>query len=208
MEIVIASTNLHKIREIREMCKQLKNIDFLSLLNFPDYVQIEESGDTLEKNAILKAVDAAEKLNKWTIADDSGLFVPVLDGAPGVRSRRYASEDANDTENRQRLLQALEGMAEYKRSAYYECSLVLASPEGVKKNVTGRCEGYITDTERGRNGFGYDSIFMKNEYNKTFAELEESVKNQISHRMKALQKLIPTLESLSLQNDQQGSNNN
>lgn len=200
MEIVIASTNLHKIREFREMCKQLKNIDFLSLLNFPDYVQIEESGETLEENAILKAEDAAKKLNKWTIADDSGLFVPILDGSgPGVRSRRYASDDANDSENRHRLLQALEGMDEYKRSAYFECCLVLASPEGVKKCVTGRCEGYITDAERGRNGFGYDSIFMKNEYNKTFAELEESVKNQISHRMKALQKLLPTLESLSCQ---------
>lgn len=196
MEIVIASTNLHKVREFREMCKQLKNIDFLSLLNFPDYVQIEETGETLEENAILKAVDAAKKLNKWVIADDSGLFVPILEGAPGVKSRRYASDEATDSENRHRLLQDLEGMDEYKRSAYFECCLALATPEGVKKCVTARCEGYITNAERGNHGFGYDSIFIKNEYNKTFAELEESVKNQVSHRIKALQKLLPTLESL------------
>lgn len=196
MEIVIASTNLHKVREFREMCKQLKNIDFLSLLNFPDYVQIEETGETLEENAILKAVDAAKKLNKWVIADDSGLFVPILEGAPGVKSRRYASDEATDSENRHRLLQDLEWMDEYKRSAYFECCLALATPEGVKKCVTARCEGYITNAERGNHGFGYDSIFIKNEYNKTFAELDESVKNQVSHRIKALQKLLPTLESL------------
>ncbi len=197
MEIVIASSNLHKIREFREMCKLLKNIDFLSLKHFPNYVAIEETGNTLIENATLKAVHASQVLNKWTLADDSGLFVPILNGAPGVHSRRYASENPTDSENRQKLLRELQEMSEIKRSAYYECCLVIAAPgAGVKKYVTGRCEGYITMEERGRNGFGYDSIFMKNEYNKTFAELEESVKNQISHRMKAFQKLLPFLEAM------------
>lgn len=196
MEIVIASTNLHKIREIREMCRQLKNIDFLSLRDFPHYVQIEETADTLEGNALLKAEDAAKHLNKWTLAEDSGLFVPILNGAPGVFSRRYSSEEATDAENRKKLLEALKGMEGLKRSAYFECCMVLASPEKVIKSVIGRCEGYIADKERGNNGFGYDSIFIKNDYSKTFAELEESKKNQISHRMKAFQKILPTLEGL------------
>lgn len=197
MEIVIASTNLHKIREIREMAKFLKNIEFLSLRNFPDYLQVDETADTLGGNALLKAEHAAKALNKWCLAEDSGLFVPILGGAPGVHSRRYASPDATDAENRQKLLKSLEGMDDIKRSAYFECCMVLATPEGVKKTAIGRCEGYIATEERGRNGFGYDSIFYKNDYPKTFAELEDSIKNQISHRMKAFQKMLPTLETLT-----------
>lgn len=197
MDIVIASNNLHKIREFREMCKLLKSIDFVSIRNFPDYTPPEESENTLQGNAVLKAVDAAKRLNKWALADDSGLFVPILNGAPGVRSRRYASDNPTDFENRQKLLLDLGNIDEGKRSAYYECCIALASPEGIQKCVTGRCEGYIITEERGRNGFGYDSLFVKNEYNKTFAELEETIKNQISHRMKAFQKLLPSLEALA-----------
>jgi XTP/dITP diphosphohydrolase len=196
MDIVLASTNVHKIRELREMCKKLKHIEFLSLRDFPNYVQVPETGTTLEENATLKAEDAARSLNKWVIAEDSGLFVPTLNGAPGVYSARYASENATDSENRKKLLKELTDMDEFKRAAYFECCIVLASPEGVKKITVGRCEGYIGTEERGRNGFGYDSIFFKNDYNKSFAELEESVKNQVSHRMKAFQKLLPTLEAL------------
>ncbi len=198
MEIVIASSNLHKIREFRGMCKLLKNIDFLSLSNFPHYIPLEESGKTLVENATLKAEHAARALNKWVLADDSGLFVPILNGAPGIHSRRYASSNPSDYENRQKLLLELQKMSEIDRSAYYECCLALASPTGLIKCVTGRCEGYITTEEKGRNGFGYDSIFMKNEYNKTFAELEDGVKNQISHRMKAFQKILPSLEAVPI----------
>jgi XTP/dITP diphosphohydrolase len=198
MEIVIASSNLHKIREFRGMCKLLKNIDFLSLSNFPHYIPLEESGKTLAENAMLKAEHAARALNKWVLADDSGLFVPILNGAPGIHSRRYVSDNSSDSENRQKLLLELQKINEIDRSAYYECCLALASPTGLIKCVTGRCEGYITNEEKGRNGFGYDSIFMKNEYNKTFAELEDGVKNQISHRMKAFQKILPSLEAVSI----------
>lgn len=196
MEIILASTNVHKIRELREMCRPLKNIEILSLRDFPTYVQIEETGSTLAENATLKAEHAAKNLNKIVIAEDSGLFVPILNGDPGVYSRRYASENATDLENRQKLLKELKGMEELQRSAYFECCIVLASPEKILKTVVGRCEGYIANEERGRNGFGYDFIFIKNDYNKTFAELEELVKNQVSHRMKAFQKLFPTLEAL------------
>lgn len=196
MELVIASHNVHKIREFRDMLKQLKNVDVLSLLDFPHYSLPEETGTTFKENAILKAVDAAVVLNKWVLADDSGLVVPSLNGDPGVKSRRYAGFDATDSENRQKLLANLENLDDSKRSCYFECCLALASPEGLQKQVSGTCEGTIAREARGRNGFGYDSLFIKSEYDKTFAELEENVKNRISHRRKAFEKLMPSLETL------------
>jgi len=197
MELVIASRNLHKIREFRNMLKPFKAIDVLSLLNFPAYVALPEEGGSFQEIAVSKAEHAAAELKKWILADDSGLVVPALGGDPGVRSRRYAGDEASDAENRKKLLMALQGMSDLQRSAYYECCLVLVSPEGVKKTVTGTCEGYILDEERGRNGFGYDSLFVKNEYDKTFAELPEGTKNRISHRCKALDRLTPLLESIN-----------
>lgn len=197
MELVIASRNLHKIREFRSMLKPFKAIDVLSLLNFPAYESPPEEGNTFQEIATAKAAHAAAALQKWVLADDSGLVVPALGGEPGVRSRRYAGEDASDAENRKKLLAAIKGLGELQRSAYYECSLVLAAPEGVQKCVTGTCEGVLVLEERGRNGFGYDSLFVKNEYDKTFAELPEDIKNRISHRCKALDRLTPQLESIN-----------
>lgn len=196
MEIVIASKNLHKIREFREIMKHLSAIDFLSLHNFPHYEPLPEEAHTFKENAIDKAVHAAKTLNKWVLADDSGLAVMALNGAPGVKSRRYAGDDATDAENRLKLLTAMCDFREHQRGAYYECCLVLASPAGVKKCVTGLCEGSILTEEKGRNGFGYDSLFVKNDYDKSFAEIDESTKNRISHRYKAFEKLAPTLETL------------
>lgn len=196
MEIVIASNNLHKIREFREMLKKFKFIDLLSLVNFPNYLAPPEIGKTFQENAILKAKHAAAALDKWVLADDSGLVVPALNGSPGTHSRRYAGEDATDSENRQKLLNSMQNFKNMERSAYFECCLALASPEGLKKCVTGVIEGVILDKERGRNGFGYDSLFVKHEYDKSFAEIDEATKNRISHRHKAFEKLMPTLESL------------
>lgn len=197
MELVIASNNLHKIREFREMLKILKNkIDLSSLCNFPEYVPPEEIGKSFEENARLKAEHAAKALNVWVLSDDSGLVVPALDGAPGIFSRRYSGEDATDSENRKKLLKELKNKNGLERAAYYECCLVLANPEGVVKVVTGICEGLIVESERGRNGFGYDPLFLKHEYSETFAELGESTKNRISHRKKAVEKMLPTLERL------------
>jgi len=196
MEIVIASHSVHKIREFREMLKSFKNIDVLSLLNFPHYSLPEETGTTFEENAIQKAVDAAFVLNKWVLADDSGLVVHSLNGEPGIFSRRYAGNEATDAENRQKLLLKMKGLENEKRTCYFECCLALASPEGLKKAVSATCEGKIIKEERGRNGFGYDPLFIKSEYDKTFAELEESTKNRISHRRKAFEKLVSTLEAL------------
>lgn len=196
MELVIATHNLHKVREIREMLKSLPHLDILSLLNFPTYQLPEETGKSFEENASLKAEDAAKALKKWVLADDSGLVVPSLNGRPGIYSARYAGEDATDTENRQKLLEEMKDLKEIQRSAYYDCCLALADPKGIRKITHGIVEGVISDNERGRNGFGYDPIFIKNDYDKTFAELDEQTKNKISHRRKALDKLIPSLESL------------
>lgn len=196
MEIVIASLNLHKVREFREMLRALGGFDILSLHHFPDYQPPAETGKTFKDNAVLKAVHAAQHLGKLVLADDSGLVVPILDGEPGVLSRRYAGEDATDADNRRKLLKALTGRGNLQRSAYFECCIALADPNGLKKAVTGRCEGVITTEERGGNGFGYDSIFMKHDYDKTFAELDEAVKNRISHRGKAFANIALVLEPL------------
>ncbi|NGX43244.1 MAG: Non-canonical purine NTP pyrophosphatase [Chlamydiae bacterium] len=196
MELVLATNNLHKIREIREMLKGQKNIDILSLLNFSDYKPEEEKGKTFAENAALKAEHAAKALNKWVLADDSGLVVPALNDRPGVISRRYAGDDATDAENCHKLLEDMETMEDLKRAAYFECCLVLANPEGLVKSVTGKVEGMIITEEKGNSGFGYDPVFLKNDYDKTFAELDESTKNRISHRRKALDKLLSEIEAL------------
>lgn len=200
MELVLASSNVHKIRELREMLKsykRLQHLDILSLLNFPDYKAPPEDGATFKENVEIKALDAAKKLGKWVIADDSGLVIPALQGAPGVYSARYAGEEATDAENRQKLLQQMQGLQDIQRTGYFECWLSLASPEGIKKTVSGTCEGLILEEEKGRNGFGYDPLFIKHDYDKTFSELDEQTKNKISHRRKAVEKLLPTLEALN-----------
>ncbi len=196
MEIVIASTNMHKIREFRSLLKPLKHFDVLSLLDFPSYVPLEETGETFEEIVSTKAVHAAKALNKWALADDSGLVVPALRGEPGIRSARYAGEHATDRENCQKLLTEMSGLQESGRYAYFECWIAIASPEGLQKAEKGVCEGTIIEQERGRHGFGYDTLFRKHEYSKTFAELDETIKNRISHRRKAFDRISLFLESL------------
>lgn len=196
MEIVIASSNLHKIREFRDMLKSFKHIDVLSLHNFPQYEPPPEEGKSFKDIAIFKATHAAGALQKIVLADDSGLIVPALGGLPGVNSRRYAGQDATDAENRQKLLKELEGRDNHDRSAYFECCLALAKPEKLLKCATGTCEGIILKEEKGRNGFGYDSLFVKTDYDKTFAEIDEATKNRVSHRRKAFEKLSSILEMM------------
>lgn len=196
MELVIASRNLHKIREFRSMLKEYPHLDVLSLLDFPHYEPLPETGNSFEENAVQKSLHAAKTLNRWTLADDSGLVVPHLQGAPGVRSARYAGEKATDAENRHKLLKDMRDILEPQRQGYYECWIAVASPDRLKKTVRGLCEGTILSEERGSRGFGYDSLFIKYEYGKSFAEIEETLKNRISHRRKALDKLHVFLSSL------------
>ncbi len=195
-ELVIASTNIHKIREFRAMLKPDARFDLLSLCDFPEYVPPEETGQTFEENAVLKAIHAAKTLHRWVIADDSGLVVPALSGAPGIYSARYAGKNATDLDNRKKLLEQLKHLLEEDRNAYYECCIAIASPQD-SKNVR---EELAKERFFNRNGaevvLGYDPLFVKHGYNKSFAELEESTKNRISHRRKALDKILFSFESL------------
>lgn len=202
MELVIATTNFHKILELKAMIRsQLKDIEFLSLRDFPNYIAPEERGASFAEITELKALHAAKSLGFYTIADDSGLVVPALNGEPGLFSRRYAGESATDKENIDKLVGKLNAIRDEDRFAFFECALSLASPTGIIKTTTGICEGHLLLEPRGRSGFGYDSIFIKHDYNKTFAELEEDIKNRISHRRKAFDKLIPHLEAELLKLD-------
>jgi XTP/dITP diphosphohydrolase len=198
-QLVIASKNIHKIREMKSILNGLlPNIDILSLLDFPNYQPPEETGSTFEENAILKATHAALRIKKWVISDDSGLVVPALNGEPGVYSARYAGNNATDADNRKKLLSKIEEIDEKDRDAYFKCCVALASQDGLKKCVCATCEGRVELQERGGEGFGYDPIFVKHDYNKTFAELSESLKNKISHRRKAIDKILTTIESIML----------
>jgi XTP/dITP diphosphohydrolase len=206
MQLVIASRNVHKLREFRAiLLKSVPDLDIFSLIDFPEYQPPEESGATFEENAILKAVHAAHSLQKWVLSDDSGLVVPALQGAPGVFSARYAGSHATDAENRKKLLGKMGHLSDTLRQAYFECWIALASPEGLQKVVKGLCEGVILDSERGRQGFGYDSIFVKHGYGKSFGELDDSTKNEISHRRKAFSKMLPTIK-LVIDQERQSAN--
>jgi len=187
MRLIIASRNVHKIREFRAILKLFPKLDLLSLIDFPFYTPQEETGTSFIENSTAKAIHAAAQLDAWVIADDSGLIVPALNGEPGIFSHRYAGDNATDKQNRQKLLNSMQHLQDPLRHAYFECVISLASPEGLKKTATGKVEGAILEKEKGSLGFGYG---------KTFAQLEESIKNKISHRRKALDKLFPILESL------------
>lgn len=178
------------------MLKSYKNLDVLSLLDFPNYIPLPENKDSMEENAVQKAVHAAQALNLWALADDTGLIVPALQESPGVLSARYAGPQATDADNRKKLLRSMEPLQDSDRQAYFECWLAIASPDGLKKKVRGICEGIIAPQEKGGRGFGYDSLFIKHEYGKTFAELEETIKNRVSHRRKALDKLHLYIDAL------------
>ncbi|MBM3198446.1 MAG: RdgB/HAM1 family non-canonical purine NTP pyrophosphatase [Chlamydiae bacterium] len=196
MELILASTNIHKTRELKSLLKPL-GFDLLTLFDFPGYVPPEESGSTFQDNALIKAISAANTHKKWALSDDSGLIVPSLQGQPGVHSARYAGVGATDRENCLKLLEAMVSFRDpEKRSAHFICAIALASPEGKSWVFQGTCEGLIEEEPRGRNGFSYDAIFRKHDYNKTFAELDEEIKSKVSHRRKALDKALLFLESL------------
>lgn len=195
MKILIASTNSHKIREYSHLLNVIPDLTILSLRHYPDYIPPDENGTSFEANAILKASHAATTLQILTLADDGGLVIPALQGEPGLYSRRYAGPNSTDSENVQKVVQKISLLSETDRSAYFVCALALASPEHLKKCVVATCEGEVLEQPKGRYGFAYDKIFVKNGYHKTFGELEESIKNKISHRYIAFEMLLPTLQA-------------
>jgi len=193
MEIVLATRNEGKLREIRELIKGLE-VEILSLKDIPEVPVIRESGSSFRENALMKAEAIASFTKKVTIADDSGLEVDFLNGNPGVYSARFAGENANDDANNEELLIRLKGVPLSKRGATFRCVIAVVSPEGKEDIAEGECRGIIQFEGRGEFGFGYDPLFFVPEYGKTFAELPPEIKNKISHRAKAMEKLRVVLK--------------
>ncbi len=199
MKLVLATRNQGKVREISEILRDQNGIELLSLCNYPDAPDVVEDGKTYEENAIKKAASLAEHTGHLTIGDDSGLAVDALDGAPGVHSARYAGENASDQDRIAKLLNALQDIPDDRRSGRFICAVAIAEPLAQVQVVRGVCEGRITHTPRGASGFGYDPVFVPTGYNKTFAELGDTVKNQISHRAKALDKARKLLSEMNFE---------
>ncbi|MFC7371287.1 XTP/dITP diphosphatase [Fictibacillus iocasae] len=188
--IVVATKNAGKVKEFQNMLHP-KGFSVLSLLDYEEIEDVEETGTTFEENAKLKAETICEVLQTPVIADDSGLEVDALGGEPGVYSARYAGEEKDDNKNIDKLLQELEGVG--NREARFVCALAVAIPDKPSAVFRGTCEGEIAHERRGTNGFGYDPVFYLPEKKKTMAELEKEEKNLISHRAAALRHLQETL---------------
>lgn len=181
--IVIATKNAGKAREYREMLAPL-GITIKTLADFPP-IQIDENGQTFEENATIKAKTVADKLGLPVMADDSGLIVDALDGAPGVHSARYAG-DHDDAANNEKLLKELAMVPDDQRTAHFHTTIVGWQPDGKKLVANGRVDGHILHQLTGENGFGYDPLFYVDELSCSMAELTADQKNQISHRGRAL----------------------
>ena len=184
--LVIATRNPGKTAEIRAMLKdfpiEIKNLD-----DFGPIPEVKEDGDTFDENAYKKASFVSKVLGLPALADDSGLVVDALDGAPGVFSARYAGENATDEQRYNKLLREMKGRT--NRKAAFECVISIAVPPGPALTYEARCEGLITEKPSGENGFGYDPVFFYPPLKKTFAEISSEEKNRVSHRGKALREL-------------------
>ncbi len=192
MEIVLATNNRHKLREFQEILAD-RGITVVPLSNFPGYPQVEEDGRTFDENALKKAREIAAYTGRVTMADDSGLEVDFLDGAPGIFSARYAGEGSTDAVNNQKLLRELAGVDEESRGARFRCVIALVAPAGQERVVEGICRGRIAGELRGDSGFGYDPLFIDEHSGRTFAEMDAGQKNAISHRYRAIQALKAVL---------------
>ena len=188
MRIVFATKNEGKVKEITEMLAST-GIELVSLNHFKSLPEIVEDGNTYLENALKKAKIISDFTGEKVLADDSGLQVDVLRGEPGIYSARYAGEGATDEENNAKLLAKLKDVPQEKRTAAFFCALVLYSQDGHYQSFEAQWQGRIIDERRGTNGFGYDSIFLWPELNKTAAELPPEIKNRVSHRGQAFAKL-------------------
>jgi XTP/dITP diphosphohydrolase len=193
--VVIASTNRGKIAEVRQILAGLPLV-LLTSDEVGGWPEIDETGDTYLANALLKAHAVAAVTGKAALADDSGIEVDALDGAPGVRSARFSGEHAGDEDNNAKLIESLTGVPPERRGARYRCVAVLVTPDGEEIAGTGSCEGWIATEARGTGGFGYDPWFLPDGYSRTMAELTAEEKHAISHRGKALRDLADKLRHL------------
>lgn len=184
--LLVATRNRGKIREITALLDGLVE-EVLCVADMPDLPETVEDGATFSENALKKAREASDVTGLAVLADDSGLIVDGLDGAPGVFSARFAGSDADDTANNQKLLTELRLRPEASRAAAFVCTMAFVAPDGSEHLFEGRVEGRIIDQPRGEQGFGYDPIFLVNGFDQTMAELPLTEKNRISHRGQALQ---------------------
>lgn len=198
IKLLVATTNPGKFAEVKDFLRQLP-LEVLSLSDLATWPKIIEDGATFEENALKKARALAEYSGYLTLADDSGLEVDALNGAPGIYSARYCGEEGNDKKNNEKLMHELREISEEKRTGRFVCALALCAPKshGMKEwTVRDSCEGRISFELKGENGFGYDPLFFYPSLGKTFGEIDRAIKATVSHRGKALKKLAEMLPSL------------
>lgn len=192
MKLILATKNRHKVEELVAMLIGL-GVDVSSLSDHPEIVDIVEDGSTFRENALKKARSVCKLTREWSLADDSGLVVEALNGAPGVYSARYSGRDKDYAANNAKLLAEMEGVPDGKRHAAFVCVMALVGPSGKERVVEGRCEGEITRELKGTKGFGYDPLFYIPRLGRTMAELSMDEKNRISHRGRALAQIKQVL---------------
>ena len=193
LDLVLGTNNAKKLIELQMMLPPSK-VKLTSLSEISQSIDVEEDGETFAENAAKKAIEQAKHLGRWVLAEDSGLSVDFLKGAPGVYSARYAGTHGNDEANNDKLLAELSDVPPEKRGGQFNCHLCLSDPEGnVRLRASGICRGRIAAQRSGDAGFGYDSLFIIPEYHRTFGELDLAVKRAISHRSRGLRQLIPKL---------------
>jgi XTP/dITP diphosphohydrolase len=189
--LVLGSRNKKKIGEVLDLLAP-HGIEVVGIAEFPGVPDVVEDGDSFAANAEKKARETALAVSRWVIAEDSGLCVDALGGAPGIYSARYAGAHGDDAANNAKLLRELAAVPDEKRTAYYVCHAVLCDPQGVvRARAEGHCHGRILRDHHGTNGFGYDPMFLVPEHNQTFGQLDAAIKQRISHRAKAFAELIP-----------------
>jgi XTP/dITP diphosphohydrolase len=207
--LVLGSKNPKKCREMAELIappwepnEAFSRLEIRSVASFAGAPDVVEDADTFAGNARKKAAELACALGCWVLADDSGLAVDALDGAPGVFSARYAGEPSDDSANNRKLLSVTEGLPKERRGAAFHCALALAEASGtIRLESEGICRGRLTTHSRGAEGFGYDPLFLIPEYHQTFGELSPLVKHQLSHRARAFARLRQALHRMILQGD-------
>ncbi|KAA5546919.1 RdgB/HAM1 family non-canonical purine NTP pyrophosphatase [Roseiconus nitratireducens] len=195
-DLVLGTHNRKKLIELKLMLPE-QHYRLQSLSEIPSAIEVEETGATFTENAMLKATEQAKHLGRWVLAEDSGLAVDALGGAPGVYSARYGGVHGDDAANNEKLLAELAGVPPEKRTARYHCEICLSDPSGTPRiTAGGTCGGVIRTEPSGSGGFGYDPLFEIREYHRTFAELDLTVKRALSHRSRALRQFLPQLRRL------------
>jgi len=196
--LIVATKNKGKYQEMKEILSGMP-FNVISMEDASLDIEIEETGQTFEENALIKAREVSRLTNEIVIADDSGLEIEYLDGAPGIYCSRFAGEGASDEDRNRKLLKLLEGVPFEKRKARFVCVIAVVYPEGDYFTVKGICEGYIGFEPKGNNGFGYDPLFYIQEYGKTMAEMDPEDKHKISHRGKALRLMLEEFKKRNYQ---------